>query len=140
MPVSTSNGETSLNSLPFKISPKKLKYVGIWITDKHRDLYAANYQPLLPNLNQDIKHWDPLPLSLGGRINTVKMNILAKFLFIFQCLPVFLTKSFFYQIKQSDIKFHLEQKNNPDKEKCTSETSLNGRDGTPKFFVLLLGS
>ena len=68
MPVGTSNSETSLNSLPFKISPKKIKYLGIWITDKHKELYAVNYQPLLCNLNQDIERWDPLPLSLGGRI------------------------------------------------------------------------
>ena len=95
MPVGTSNSETSLNSLPFKISPKKIKYLGIWITDKHKELYAVNYQPLLCNLNQDIERWDPLPLSLDGRINAVKMNILPKFLYILQCLLVFLTKSFF---------------------------------------------
>lgn len=55
MSVGTSNRETSLNSLPFKISPKKIKYLSICITDKHKDLYAANYQPLLSNLNQDIE-------------------------------------------------------------------------------------
>ena len=98
MPVGTTDDVTSLNSLPFKISPKKFKYLGVWITDKHKDLFAANYQPLLSNLNQDIERWDPLPLSLGGRINTVKMNILPKFLYIFQCLPIFLTKSFFNKL------------------------------------------
>lgn len=74
MPVSTSNGDTFSNSLPFKISPKKFKYFGIWITDKHQGLYAANYQPLLSNLNQDIEkekknqdieRWGP-PASLFG--------------------------------------------------------------------------
>lgn len=105
MPVGTSNDKTSLNSLPFKISPQKFKYLGIWVTDKHKDLYAANYQPLLSNLNQDIDRWDPLPLSLGGRINTVKMNILPKFLYIFQCLPIFLTKSFFTKLNNQISSF-----------------------------------
>lgn len=41
MPVGTSNGTTSLNSLPFKISHKKFKYLGIWVTDKHKDHCAA---------------------------------------------------------------------------------------------------
>lgn len=104
MPVCTSNSEASLNSLPFKIkSPKKFKYLGIWITDK--DLYTANYQPLLSNLNQDIEQWGSLPLSLGGRINTVKMNILPKFLYIFQCLSFFLTKSFFTKLNDQISSF-----------------------------------
>lgn len=96
MPVGTSNSETSLNSFPFNISPKKFKYLVIWITGK--DLYAANYQPLLSNLNQDIERWGSLPLSLGGRINTVKMNILPKFLYIFHCLlfSFYLNLFFFY--------------------------------------------
>lgn len=44
LPVGTSNNEIFLNSLPFKLCPKKFKYLGIWVTDKHKELYAANYQ------------------------------------------------------------------------------------------------
>lgn len=63
MPVGTSNDEMDLNSLPFKISPPKFKYPGLWITNKHKDLYTANCQHLVASLNQDIKQWNPL-LSL----------------------------------------------------------------------------
>lgn len=38
MPVGTSNDKTSLNLLHFKISPKKLKYLGVRITEKHIEL------------------------------------------------------------------------------------------------------
>lgn len=98
MPVGDAADQIPLGSFPFKVSPKKFKYLGIWVTHDHKDLYAANYQPLLSNLKLDIERWDPLPLSLGGRINTVKMNVLPKFLYIFQCIPVFLTKSFFSKL------------------------------------------
>lgn len=47
MSVGTGYDETLLNSLPFKISPKKFKYLGIWITDKHKDLYAASSAPAI---------------------------------------------------------------------------------------------
>jgi len=94
MPISSVD-RSYFGTTPFKFSPNKIKYLGIWVTRKHKDLYKANYHPLLSNLKRDLERWDPLPLSLGGRINTIKMNVLPKFLYLFQCLPIFLTKSFF---------------------------------------------
>lgn len=98
MPIGDGASRMSLGSIPFKVSPKKFKYLGVWITHNHKDLYVANYQPLLANLKQDFERWDHLPLSLGGRIDAVKMNVLPKFLYIFQCLPFFFTKSFFSKL------------------------------------------
>ena len=37
-------------------------------------------------------------LSLAGRIYCVKMSILPRFLYLFQCIPIFLTKSFFQNL------------------------------------------
>lgn len=37
------------------------------------DIFKANYQPVLSILKQDLGRWDTLPLSLGGRINFIKM-------------------------------------------------------------------
>lgn len=51
-------------------------------------------QLLLSKTKLDLERWDLLPLSLGRRINTIKMNLFPKFLYLFQCLPIFL-KSFF---------------------------------------------
>lgn len=99
MPVGDGVSLLSLRSVPFKISIKKLKYLGVWVSHKYKDLYGANYPPLLTNLKQNFERWDHLPLSLGGRINTVKMNVLPKFLYIFQCLPFFFNKIFLLQIK-----------------------------------------
>ena len=100
MPIGKTAGEPPFNCpTPFKITNKKFKYLGVWVTQNHNELYKANYLPLLSKLKRDLEKWDLLPLSLGGRINTVKMNIFPKFLYLFQCLPVFLTKSFFNNLK-----------------------------------------
>uniref|UniRef100_A0A8C4E759 Uncharacterized protein n=1 Tax=Dicentrarchus labrax TaxID=13489 RepID=A0A8C4E759_DICLA len=46
MPFGEGACQVPLDSLPSKISPKKLKYLGVWVTHSHKDLYVANYQPL----------------------------------------------------------------------------------------------
>lgn len=35
-----------------------------------------------------------LPISLGGQINIVRMNIPPKFLYLFQCIPIVINKDF----------------------------------------------
>ncbi len=54
MPVGDGVSLSSLGSVPFKISPKKFKYLGVWVTHNYKDLYLANYQPLLSNLKQNL--------------------------------------------------------------------------------------
>ena len=95
MPIGSEIRQSYTDLHPFKISYDKFKYLGIWITRSFKDLYKANFQVQLSKLKQDLAKWELLPHSLGGRINTIKMNVFPKFLYLFQCLPIFLTKSFF---------------------------------------------
>ena len=54
---------------------------------------AANFTPLLNQTKSDFQRWGNLPLTLPGRINSVKMTILPRFLYLFQSIPIFLPKS-----------------------------------------------
>lgn len=105
MPIGRAIGESSTVLDPFKLSYNKFKYLGIWITRNHKDLYKANYQVLLSKLKQDFRRRELLPFSLSGRINIIKMNIFPKFLYLFQCLPIFLTKSFFKNLNSQISSF-----------------------------------
>ncbi len=93
------------SDIPFRMSPSGFKYLGINITRNLTSLFSANFSPLMSEIKTDLQRWRSLPLSLIGRINTVKMNILPKFLFLFQCLPLFLSKRFFKTIDQDISSF-----------------------------------
>lgn len=88
------------NTLPFRMSRTGFKYLGIQITRVFSDLYVKNFKPLLLKLESDLKRWSVLYLSLVGRVNCIKMNVLPRFLYLFQCLPVFLSKSFFQSLNK----------------------------------------
>lgn len=111
MPINSAARQIIFSSLPFKLTKDKFKYLGIWITNKYKYLYKANFPPLMDSVKKDFERWSPLPLSLGGRINTIKMNILPRFLYLFQCIPIFLTKSFFSLLDKLISSFIWNRKN-----------------------------
>lgn len=87
-----------LSELPFRTSLEHFKYLGVCVTKNYSELFERNFSPLLARLSQDIHRWSLLPLSLAGRINCIKMNVLPKFLYLFQCIPIFLPKHFFHSL------------------------------------------
>ena len=87
--------QLSQSDIPFKLSPSGFRYFGVSIARSFTSLYSENVLALLAQIKTDFQRWGSLPLSLIGRINTVKMSVLPTFLFLFQCLPIFLPKSFF---------------------------------------------
>ena len=80
------------HALPFHLAPTSFRYLGVTITRSLASLHETNFSKLVTDIKADLQRWGTLPLSLFGRIQTIKMNILPRFLFLFQCLPIF-----FYQ-------------------------------------------
>ena len=40
-------------TIPFKIAPQKIKYLGIHLTKEVKDLYAENYKTLIKEVKED---------------------------------------------------------------------------------------
>lgn len=97
-PINASALQLTQCDVPFKLSPSGFKYLGINVTRTLNSLFSANFSPLMSKIKLDLQRWGNLPLSLIGRINAIKMNIFPKFLFLFNCLPLFLPKLFFKTI------------------------------------------
>lgn len=72
----------------FKWQQKAIKYLGIQIPTSLSTLTDLNYMPLLRTIHTRLETYDKSNISWFGRMNVVKMDILPKFLYIFQAIPV----------------------------------------------------
>lgn len=80
-------------------------YLGIKITPKLEDIVTKNYNSIFENTVTLVERWASLPLSLIGRINILKMNILPKSLYLFQNIPITPPSNLFSRLKMLIIKF-----------------------------------
>ena len=69
--------------IPFTIATRKIKYLGINLTNEVKDLYPENYRILKKEIKEDTNKWKYIPHSWIGRINIIKMSILPKAIYRF---------------------------------------------------------
>ena len=55
-------------AIPFKITPPKIKYLGINQIKQVKDLYVENYKTLIKETENESKKWENNPCSWVGRI------------------------------------------------------------------------
>lgn len=72
-----------------KWDEKSVKYLGIYIPKDLSRIAELNYKPLNKEIKEDIHRWSLIPyLSLSSRIESIKMNILPRVLYLFQSIPM----------------------------------------------------
>lgn len=94
----------------FKWTDKGFRYLGVIITPNVSQLYDANYGKLIKEIKKDLDRWTILPLTLSGRVETIRMNILPRLLFLFQSLPVMISGSTFKMLDKRMSKFLWQNK------------------------------
>ena len=87
------------NTIPFKITPPKIKYLGINLTKEVRDWYAKNYKTLIKEIKEDAKKWKDIPCSWAGKINVVKNGHTTQNNLQIQCNPYQITHDIFHRIR-----------------------------------------
>ncbi len=74
------------SSIPLFIPIKEyFIYLGITVYKNIHKIARDNFNNILVKVKNDIQRWKNLKVSLQGRISTVKMNLLPRFIFFSLC-------------------------------------------------------
>lgn len=75
-PVNNLAKQIPAGVLPFQLSSTKFRYLGVDISYSFDLLFQYNFSKLLTQVKLYLQRWDKLPLTLFGRIQSIKMNVL----------------------------------------------------------------
>lgn len=125
-------------NLPFRVPSKSITYLGIHISANPKDLFKLNHSPLLQEIIDSLERWNNLPLSLIGRIASIKMNILPKVNYLFAMTPVTPPSEWFASLNTTITKFYWKKKRPRISLASLQRPKKYGGLGAPNFLLYFL--
>ena len=70
-------------AVPFTITSKRIKYLGVNLPKETKDLYSENYKALMKEVKDDTNRWKDIPCSWIGRVNTINYPLKTRSLKVY---------------------------------------------------------
>ena len=89
------------NTLPISLCTDHITYLGVRVSPRLSDLFTHP----LKSVQEDLQRWTNHPLSIMGRIFTIKMTILPKVNYLLSMIPIQPTTSWFKSLDSAITKY-----------------------------------
>ena len=133
LPLSDNAWDPAAQDFTHKIHMGNIRYLGINISSRLSELLTLNHYPLLQTISDDLNRWTNLPLSIIGRIATVKMKILPKLNYLFANIPVIPPEKWFRSLDSTITKFYWNNKKSKIKLSTLQKEKAQGGLNAPNF-------
>ncbi len=117
-----------------------IKYLGINVSPKLADLIKLNHIPLLKKVEDDLTRWRSLPISLMGRVASIKMMVLPRINYLFAMIPSKPPPDWFRSLDSSISKFLWKGKPPRISLKTLQKTKDKGGLDLPNFYHYFLAN
>lgn len=134
VPLNNLTFQSHLGTAPFSWKIKGMKYLGIKIQAPIEKMVELNAPDLLKTMREDIKRWTVLPLSLWGRSEIIKMNLLPRLTFLMFSIPIKFPPSWFNEVNKIFNGFLWNYKKPRISQKKITKPRSSGGIGLPDIY------
>lgn len=88
MLISIGCSQSVISSLQFKVSPSRMKYLGIRLCSDIENIISITTAPLIKKIKANLDKWKLINLTLCGKMYIIKMAVAPQFNYIAMMIPV----------------------------------------------------